>query len=421
MHDVMPPESEVWQFIEKKAHDLFKRFGFGEIRMPILEETQLFSRSIGEVTDIVEKEMYTFEDRKGKSLTLRPEGTASVVRAVIEKGSLGKSGQDNPILRLYYLGPMFRYERPQKGRQRQFYQMGAEVFGSDLPQLDAEVLAFCWLFLQELQLDSWVSLEINSLGDGNTRKKYAQNLKEYFGKIIEDLPEEVRHRLDRNPMRVLDSKDPKMQDWIQNAPTIRAVLDEDSHKHFESVCKHLDLLKIPYKINERIVRGLDYYSKTTFEFTTQELGAQGAVIAGGRYDGLVEELGGNPTPAIGFAAGIERLAMLVQKCPQTPAGEANPQVFIIGLGKESRDLCFQILHDLRRDGVSSQMDFREKSLKAALRQADRLNSAFVVLMGEDELKKKQVVLKNMVQGSQEEFSFLTPAEIAPLVRNRIQR
>ena len=409
MHDLLPPQSHLWLAMEEKVRLVFQRFGFEEIRTPMVEATELFSRSIGEATEIISKEMYTFKDRKEKSLSLRPEGTAGVVRAALEGGLFAKS--DGPIQKFYYLGPMFRYERPQKGRQRQFYQFGVEVFGDSGPRMDAEVIALGWMLIKEFGLEKNIRLEMNSLGDSTTRPKYLNALTEFFQKFKKDLCMDCHIRLQKNPMRILDCKVGKCIQMAQNAPVMMDFLDSESKNHFEEVATLLNLIDVPFEINPRIVRGLDYYTRTAFEFLTDDLGAKSAVIAGGRYDGLVEELGGPKIPAIGFAAGMERWVMLLEKLGWQKTKPIGSNVFVLGLGSKPSEFSFQFLQKLRQKGISAVSDFRDKSLKAQLRQADRLGTPWVVIIGEDELANKKVVLKNMVKGDQKEVPFQSPEDL----------
>ena len=309
MHDLLPGNSKIWQYLEKTVADVLSRYSYQEIRFPILEQTELFKRSVGEATDIVEKEMYSFEDRNGDQLSLRPEGTAGCVRACTEHGLL-----HNQTQRLWYSGPMFRHERPQKGRQRQFHQIGVEAFGLNGPDIDAELLLLTANLWKTLKIDSVVKLQINSLGTSTDRAHYRDKLVSYLMIHRDDLDEDSQRRLDTNPMRILDSKNPEVQKIVDGAPQLNDFIDDDSRQHFEQLCGILDAAKVSYEINPRLVRGLDYYSKTVFEWVTDSLGAQGTICAGGRYDGLVEQLGGKPCPGVGFAMGIERLVLVSYTC-----------------------------------------------------------------------------------------------------------
>ena len=318
MHDLLPGNSEIWQYLEKKVADVLSRYSYQEIRFPVLEQTELFKRSVGEATDIVEKEMYSFEDRNGDQLSLRPEGTAGCVRACTEHGLL-----HNQTQRLWYSGPMFRHERPQKGRQRQFHQIGVEAFGLNGPDIDAELLLLTANLWKTLKIDSVVKLQINSLGTSTDRAHYRDKLVSYLMTHRDDLDEDSQRRLETNPMRILDSKNPEVQKIVDGAPQLNDFIDDDSRQHFEQLCGILDAAKVSYEINPRLVRGLDYYSKTVFEWVTDSLGAQGTICAGGRYDGLVEQLGGKPCPGVGFAMGIERLVLLLDELKVVPDSVAQ--------------------------------------------------------------------------------------------------
>ena len=393
--DILPAETELWQYIEAVCRAMFELYGYKEIRTPIFETTDLFSRSIGDTTDIVKKEMYTFPDRKGRSLTLRPEATAAVVRAGLENNLLSA---DN-LAKLYYLGPMFRYERPQAGRQRQFNQAGIEAFGPADPMLDAEVIdlsvkLFEMLGVKELEVD------INSVGCKKCQPKYRAAVQQYFQANSKNLCEDCRERLAANPLRILDCKDPTCQKYIEQAPSSLDYLDPDCKLHFEQLLGWLDSLGIKYRTNTRLVRGLDYYTRTVFEVISKRLGAQNAVCGGGRYDDLVEELGGKSTPAIGFAIGLERLAEIIE--PRTGEGVS---LFIATLGEEARKAGFALLSQAREQGLSAEIDFLGRSLKAQLKAADRLKAGFTYIIGEDELKKGAGTLKNMKTAEQREVPF----------------
>ncbi|MBU0482937.1 MAG: histidine--tRNA ligase [Proteobacteria bacterium] len=403
--DILPTEVHTWQRIEKVARDIFHRFEFSEIKVPILEKTKLFSRSIGEATDIVEKEMYTFTDRNGSSITMRPEGTASVLRAFIEHSLHALQ----PIQKLYTIGPMFRHERPQKGRLRQFHQISVEVLGTDLPRQDAELIAMAWLLLTELRLT--VSLEINSLGCPACRPEFNQALIDFLASCEGPLCEDCQRRRQTNPLRVLDCKDENCQEQYKAAPSIIDHLCPACTDHFQAVQDGLTLLEIPYKSNSRMVRGLDYYTRTTFELVTDALGAQSAVGAGGRYDGLVGQLDGpKDMPGIGFAMGIERLVLLLEQQTET----SEPQgidIFVVSLGTAAADLAFKIVHTLRKSGVQATMDLAGRSMKNQMKQAGRNNARYTLIIGEDELTKGQLVLRDMQTREQEEIAFTD--EITP--------
>ncbi len=391
--DILPAEVGYWQRIEQKGREVFHRFGFSEIKVPILEKTDLFVRSIGEATDIVEKEMYTFPDRNGKLLTMRPEGTAPVLRAYIEHNLQGL----RPVQRLYTIGPMFRHERPQKGRLRQFHQLSAEVLGADHPRLDAEVMAMAWMLVTELGLK--VSLEINSLGCPECRPGFKEALVAFLRERSEQLCEDCNRRLTINPLRVLDCKNKQCHQLNQEAPAIHDHLCSGCADHFQGVEQGLKMLGIPAQRNKFMVRGLDYYTRTTFELVTDQLGAQSAVGAGGRYDGLVAQLGGPKVPGIGFALGMERLVLLMQ------AGEAEingskVDLVLVALGDAALQEGFRMAHLLRANGLRVVMDHSGKSLKSQMKQADKLQARYVMILGDDELANKQAILRDMNTGEQ---------------------
>lgn len=401
--DILPGEVEVWQYIENKARTLFETYGFSEIRVPVFEYTELFSRSIGETTDIVEKEMYTFEESAGKKVTLRPEGTAPVVRAYIEHQLYNKSH----ITKLYYFGPMFRHERPQAGRYRQFYQIGAEVFGIDSPILDAEILSMLNNLMEAIDVKG-LDLQINSLGCKDCRPKYKEALKQFLRDKLPLLCENCQRRMDRNPLRVLDCKGKTCKEAVADAPVILDYLCDGCKKHFDKVKETLKTLNVSYTLNPRLVRGLDYYTKTTFELVSTNLGAQNAVAAGGRYDGLVEELGGPKTPGIGFAIGIERLASLMQK---DNFKTNKPDVFIATLGDKAKDISVSLIDSLREKGIKAETDYEDASLKSQMRKADRLGARLVLIIGEDEIKKGRALLRDMGAKTQEEMDINALAEL----------
>lgn len=389
MNDILPEETPRWQIVEGAFRQLMRAYGYDEIRMPLVEMTDLFKRSIGEVTDIVEKEMYTFVDRNGDSLSLRPEGTASCVRAAIQNGLL-----HNQIQKLWYGGPMFRHERPQKGRYRQFHQLGVEVFGLDGPDIDAEIIAMTARYWRELALEHKVKLEMNSLGSNEARAAYRDILVKYFGQHSEHLDEDSQRRLHSNPLRILDSKNPDMQDLIEAAPRLSEHLDESSQEHFAGLCTMLDDLGIEYVINPRLVRGLDYYNRTVFEWTTDQLGAQGTVCAGGRYDGLVAQLGGRATTAVGFALGLERLIALLDDARVAQAAQP-PHAYFIVVGSEAVRTGFRLSEELRDNipGLRLVMHTGGGSLKSQFKRADRSGAQLALILGDDELQAQTVAIK----------------------------
>jgi len=387
MNDVLPDAGDAWDFLESTVLRCLRQYGYRPIRMPLVERTDLFVRSIGEVTDIVEKEMYTFTDRlNGDSLTLRPEGTASCVRAVLEHNLLYAGPQ-----RLYYLGPMFRHERPQKGRYRQFHQIGVEALGFTGPDIDAEVIIMCARIWRALGISD-VALQINTLGDPDARARYRARLVAYLQRHLDGLDEDSRRRMTTNPLRVLDSKNPAMQSLIEAAPKLVDDLDEPSLQHFEQVQAALRGADVSFEINPRLVRGLDYYNRTVFEWVTTKLGAQATVCAGGRYDGLVAQLGGKPAPACGFALGVERLLALIET-EQTPVPSRVPDVYLVHQGDEAAAFAWNAAEQLREQDLDVVMHCGGGSFKSQLRKADTSGARFAVVIGDDEAREKKVSLK----------------------------
>ncbi|MFP4079598.1 MAG: histidine--tRNA ligase [Ectothiorhodospira sp.] len=388
MHDILPEHSAAWQWLEARVRDTLAAYGYREIRLPILEQTELFARSIGEVTDIVEKEMYTFEDRNGDSLTLRPEGTAGCVRAGVEHGLLHNQQQ-----RLWYAGPMFRHERPQKGRYRQFHQVGVEAFGLEGPDIDAELILVTARLWRRLGLDN-LRLEINTLGSSEARAAYRTLLVEYLSDHAHLLDEEARQRLHTNPLRILDSKNPELSEVITRAPSLLDHLDEASREHFERLQALLRSAGVVFTVNPRLVRGLDYYCRTVFEWITEDLGAQGTVCAGGRYDGLVDQLGGRATPAAGFAMGVERLLSLLESRGVLPAPEP-PHAYLVMAAEGAVEAGVRLAEDLRDacPGLRLLMHCGGGGIKPQLRRADRSGAAWALILGESELAEGRVGLK----------------------------
>ncbi len=398
MNDILPEQTPYWQYIENSFRQLMQSYGYQEIRMPIVENTALFKRSIGEVTDIVEKEMYTFEDRNGDSLTLRPEGTASCVRAAMQHGLL-----HNQIQRLWYAGPMFRHERPQKGRYRQFHQFGVETFGLAGPDIDAELILMSNRFWQYLGMSDDVTLELNSLGSSEARQEYKKVLVEYFEAHQSELDEDSQRRLHTNPLRILDSKNPAMQNLNESAPKLIEHLDDESKQDFATLCKTLDDAGVTYKINPRLVRGLDYYSKTVFEWVTDKLGAQGTICAGGRFDGLVEQLGGKATPAMGFALGIERLIELLD-IPEEVKRESKLDVYLVLVGDDALSKGMPLAEGWRNDvpGLKLQVNCGAGSIKSQMKKADKSGANIAFLLGDDELEKNVVTVKYLREKKEQE-------------------
>jgi len=395
MNDILPTDTRVWQQLEATARQVFATYGFSEIRVPVVEKTELFCRSIGETTDIVEKEMYTFDDKSGNSLTLRPEGTAPVMRAFIEH----KLYAADPVAKLYYMGPMFRYERPQKGRYRQFHQIGAEVIGVDDPKIDAQVLAMLVHYFDAVGIED-VELQINSLGCPACRPDYRQTLIAFLEARLGMLCEDCRRRYRTNPLRVLDCKVPGCKEATEGAPSVLDHLCSGCETHFTAVRGHLESLNLSFTVNPRMVRGLDYYTKTTFEMVTTRLGSQNAVAAGGRYDGLVSDLGGPELPGIGFAMGLERLVLMQRGDAVTDVG---PELFVAGIGEAAADQAFLLMSALQKNGIQVEMDYQGKSLKAQMRRANKLNASRVLIIGEEELQRGVAQLKLMADGSQQEI------------------
>jgi histidyl-tRNA synthetase len=392
-NDILPGEVEKWQHIETVARDVFSRYGLSEIRIPILEKTDLFARSIGDTTDIVEKEMYSFIDKGENRVTLRPEGTAGVMRAFIEH----KLYAMDPVSKLYYMGPMFRYERPQKGRYRQFHQIGAEVTGVANPRIDAQILTMLSQFFAALELDE-PTLEINSLGCPECRPAYRETLKEFLRSKLDSLCEDCRRRFETNPLRALDCKVEGCKNATAGAPAMLEHLCEGCNSHFASTRDYLELVSTRYRINNRMVRGLDYYTRTTFEMVTGLLGAQSAVAAGGRYDGLISDLGGPSIPGIGFAMGVERVALLLDAAKFS----VSPRLFIVALGEEAQRTAFGIACQLQRSGISVEFDYEGKSMKSQMRRADKLSCRYTLIIGESEIVSGRAPLKEMATGVQTE-------------------
>ena len=388
MNDILPEVSGTWRHLETVVRDIVQSYGYEEIRLPLLEHTELFKRSIGEVTDIVEKEMYTFADRNGESLTLRPEATASVVRAGITNGMLHNQRQ-----KLWTSGPMFRYEKPQKGRYRQFYQFDVEALGFDGPDVDAELIIMCARMWRALGL-SRLKLEINSLGTAESRARYREKLVEYFSSVKSQLDEDSIRRLEQNPLRILDSKNPEMQEIVAAAPVMIDFLDEESAEHFQALKALLDAAGVAYTVNPRLVRGLDYYSRTVFEWVTDALGSQGAVCSGGRYDGLVEKLGGRPTPAIGWAMGIERLVALYEACGGEPP-PTDADLYVVAVGDRTLEAAIAIAEKLRDDvaGIRVELNLGGGSFKSQLKRADKSNAEYALILGEKEIADGRAGLK----------------------------
>lgn len=413
MHDLLPEHTPHWQFVEQCIREILGAYGYSEIRLPIVEKTELFKRSIGEVTDIVEKEMYTFDDRNGDSLTLRPEGTAGCLRACLEHGLL-----HNQALRLWYYGPMFRHERPQKGRYRQFTQLGVETYGMPGPDIDAEIIVLTERLWKRLGLRDKLQLQLNTLGTIEERLQYREQLVEYFKAYYGQLDEDSIRRLDTNPLRILDSKNPAMKSLIDDAPVLMDSLGEDSLRHFRELTQTLDLLGVAYTLNPRLVRGLDYYSKSVFEWVTDELGAQGTVCAGGRYDGLVAQLGGRENYAVGFALGMERLLALLESAGDIPL-QAALDVYMIRVGEEAERFGFGLAELIRNalPGLKLQMHCGAGSFKSQFKKADKSGAEYALIIGSDEVARQEVGIKAL---RQEEAQVNLPiAEVEHFLRTSV--
>ena len=397
MNDILPDVAHTWEFLESEVEDIVESYGYRQVRLPLLEHTELFKRSIGEVTDIVEKEMYTFDDRNGDSLTLRPEATASMVRAGMTHGLFHNQKQ-----KLWTTGPMFRREKPQAGRYRQFYQFDVEAMGYEGPDIDAELIVMSARMWQRLGIDR-IRLELNSLGVPESRARYRDALVKYFSGVKSQLDEDSIRRLDTNPLRILDSKNPEMQDIVQAAPVMLDFLDEESAAYFAGLQDLLTAAGVEFEINPRLVRGLDYYSRTVFEWVTDALGAQGAVCSGGRYDGLVEKLGGRATPAIGWAMGIERFVALYEACGgKAPA--ADPDVYLVAVGEGTQARAFALAEELRDqvDGIRVELNLGGGSFKSQMKRADKSAAAFALILGEQELSEQRIGLKPLRSGDEQE-------------------
>lgn len=399
--DIFGEDAVKYTYISKTAQEIFESYGYTFIKTPIFEETDLFKRGIGEGTDVVEKEMYTFKDRGDRSLTLRPENTASVVRSYLENAIYGKED----VTKYYYNGSMFRYERPQAGRQREFNQIGVEVLGESSPILDAEVIAMSYSLLEKLGITD-LEVHINSVGTNASRTKYREMLLNFLEPMKEELCEDCRMRMEKNPLRVLDCKVDKCKKLTKDAPSIIDSLNEEERAHYETVKKYLDIFGVKYVEDSRLVRGLDYYSSTVYEIVTNKLGAQGTVLGGGRYDNLLKQLGDKDIPAVGFAAGVERMMMLLEDYPKN-----NPDVYVAWLGENTQEFGLKIAKILRDNGIKTFVDFNSKGMKSHMKKADKLAVKYCIIVGEDEMNKDVVVLKDFSARTQEEMSLEKAIEI----------
>lgn len=412
MNDCLPTQSPLWQKLENTVKNVISAYGYNEVRMPIVEETNLFSRAVGEETDVVSKEMYTFDDRNGDSLTLRPEGTAGCVRSCIQNSLINRDEQ-----RLWYMGPMFRHERPQKGRYRQFHQCGVEVFGLNGPDVDAELIMMTARLWRELGINEHVRLELNSIGSQEDRADYRTALVAFLEQHIDVLDEDCKRRMHTNPLRVLDTKNPDVQAILGDAPRLSEYLGEESKAHFAGLCELLDAAGIEYTVNERLVRGLDYYNRTVFEWITESLGAQGTVCGGGRYDGLVEQLGGKPTSAVGFAMGLERLVLMLETLELTDV-RRSVDVYVVTAGEGTMMAGMKLAEQLRESipGVRVMNHFGGGNFKKQFKRADKVGAVVALVLGENEVADNTVVLKDLAGGEQETYNQAEVAEkIAALI------
>ncbi len=400
--DVLPKEVHKNQYIEATALDIAEKFGYKEIRSPMFEHTDLFQRGVGDTTDVVQKEMYTFDDKGGRSITLRPEGTAGAVRSYLENGLCNEALPQ----KVCYVGPCFRYEKPQAGRLREFHQFGVECFGTASPLADAELISLGKSIFDTLEVKD-ISLEINSIGCPTCRAEYHKALKEYFSSRKDELCDTCRDRLDRNPMRILDCKSPVCSEIAKDAPVVTDYLCEECDAHFKKVQEYLKAMNIDYTINPKIVRGLDYYTKTVFEFISNSIGAQGTVAGGGRYDGLVDELGGQKTPSLGFAMGLERLMMLMD-AQNAPFPDASaPDLFVVALGDKATLKAVEIVKDMRAEGFTALMDLNQRSVRAQMKYADKLGAKFNIVIGDNEVENGTAKLKNMSTGEETDIALET--------------
>ena len=394
--DILPDTVGDWLYVEDNIRSLCRRFGYQEIRTPMFEHTELFQRGIGEGTDVVDKEMYTFTDRGDRSITLRPENTASAVRAYLQN----KLYAENALTKLFYIGSMFRYDRPQAGRMREFHQFGVEAIGESNPAVDAEIILLAMKLLQGLGLND-LELYINSVGCPTCRAKYRTMLQDFFRDKLDDLCEDCRSRFDRAPMRILDCKKDAEKPYMKDAPKITDCLCDECSDHFQKLQKHLTKAGVKFELDPRLVRGLDYYTKTAFEVKYPPLGAQSAVAGGGRYDGLIEEMGGNPTPAGGFATGLERVLLALEKQGLLPDKNRSVDVYVVALGEAAQEEAFKLVMDLRDAGFSAAVDYAGRSMKAQMKQANKLGAKFAAIMGDDELSEGVVMLRDMAGSEQE--------------------
>ena len=408
-HDILPSETYRWHAVEEQIRKICKDYSYKEIRTPMFESTELFERGVGDTTDVVQKEMYTFLDKGGRSITLKPEGTAGIVRSFIEN-SIYANPQPT---KLYYLYPCFRYEKPQAGRLREFHQFGVEVFGSPTASMDAEVISLAMSLLSRLGVTG-IELNINSIGCPKCRREYNEKLKDYFRPYLGDLCETCRERFEKNPLRILDCKSPECKEIYKNAPVLLDHICDECSEHFESLKKYLEIMEIPYNIDATIVRGLDYYTKTVFEIISKNKGSEGTICGGGRYDGLVAEVGGPELPGVGFGMGLERLLLVLESIEKLPEDTEKPEIFIANIGADADLFVQKLIFDLRKEGISAERDYLARSVKAQMKYANKLDAKFSAVIGDDDISAGKANIKNMATGESAEVAF---AEIADFLKN----
>ncbi len=404
-HDILPSETYRWHAVEEQIKKICKEFGYKEIRTPMFESTELFERGVGDTTDVVQKEMYTFLDKGGRSITLKPEGTSPIVRSFVEN-SVYAAPQPT---KLYYLYPCFRYEKPQAGRLREFHQFGIEVFGSHTPSIDAEVISLAMELLGRLGVTG-IELNINSIGCPVCRKEYNEKLKDFFRPHLGELCETCRERFEKNPLRILDCKCDNCKEIAKNAPMLIDHICDDCSKHFESLKKYLEIMKIPYNVDATIVRGLDYYTKTVFEIISHNEGSEGTICGGGRYDGLVSEIGGPEMPGVGFGMGLERLLLVLESIKKLPENDENPDIFIANIGDGADVFVQKLIYDLRCEGIAAERDYLARSVKAQMKYANKLQAKFSAVIGDDDISANCTNVKNMTTGESQEVKFSDMAE-----------
>lgn len=411
-HDILPSETYRWHAVEEQIKKICKEFGYKEIRTPMFESTELFERGVGDTTDVVQKEMYTFLDKGGRSITLKPEGTSPIVRSFVEN-----SVYANPQpTKLYYMYPCFRYEKPQAGRLREFHQFGTEVFGSPTPSIDAEVISLAMSLLNRLGVTG-IELNINSIGCPVCRKEYNEKLKDYFRPYLGELCETCRERFEKNPLRILDCKCDTCKTIAKDAPMLIDHICDECNTHFESLKKYLEIMEIPYNVDATIVRGLDYYTKTVFEIISHNEGSEGTICGGGRYDGLIAEIGGPEMPGVGFGMGLERLLLVLESIGKLPENAENPDIFIANIGDDADTFVQKLVYDLRKAGISAERDYLSRSVKAQMKYANKLLAKFSAVVGDDDIKNNRICVKNMETGESEDVGF---SELTEYLKNALK-